>query len=101
MMFNPLLSWYVLAQVHKVDIRYFDHAFQPAPNNKYKYSAGGVRAEAGTLHIGHDFEDTTRANIFIEGKERFILTLTPAHALITLTNNILCCTISCRNSMQL
>ena len=57
-----------LAQVHQVDIRYFDHTFQPAPNNNYAYSSGGVRAEAGTLHIGHDFEDTTRANIFLEGK---------------------------------
>ena len=58
-----------LAQVHQVDIRYFDHTFQPAPNNKYDYGSGRVRAEAGTLHIGHDFEDTTRANIFLEGKK--------------------------------
>ena len=63
-----LSLWYILAQVHKVDIRYFDHIFNPAPNNKYDYSSGGVRAEAGTLHIGHDFEDITRADIFLEGK---------------------------------
>ena len=64
-----LFLLYILAQVHKIDIRYFDHIFNPAPNNKYDYSSGGVRAEAGTLHIGHDFEDTTRAaDLFIEGK---------------------------------
>ena len=54
--------------MQQVDIRYFDHVFQPAPNNKFDYDAGGIRAEAGKLHIGHDFEDTTKANLFIEGK---------------------------------
>ena len=82
-----LFLWCILAQVHQVDISYFDHIFQPAPNNKYDYSSGGVWAEAGILHIGHDFKDTTRANIFVEGKKELSSKLVPFSHEILPTHN--------------
>ena len=62
----PFLTPKLVAQVQGVDIRYHGHEFDEAVGNDYDY-ASGIRVEAGGLYTGNDFEDVSRAELFIEG----------------------------------
>ena len=54
------------SRVDWIQVNYHSHSFQPTASNEGPYPRSGLIVEAGGTYINNYFEDTSKAEVFVE-----------------------------------